>query len=70
MSVEPEESGEEIEPHEIVKKAVQPDPDGAGAPIADALRRPDFRTKTSAPSTSEKRLTADELPDPTDSTQG
>ncbi len=62
------ETGPEV--HEIVKEAVQPDPDGAGKGVADALRPPDFRTPSSAPSTSERRLTKDELPDPEDSTQG
>ena len=31
--------------------------------IADAIRPPDFRTKTSSPSTSERRLRKDELPE-------
>jgi hypothetical protein len=58
------------EPDEAIREAAKPDADGAGEAIADAIRPPDFRTKTSSPSTSERRLRPDELPDPKQSTQG
>jgi hypothetical protein len=55
---------------EDVEEATQPDTEGVGEAIGDALRPPDFRTKTSSPSTSERKLRPDELPDPEKSTQG
>ena len=55
---------------EDVKEAAKPDQEGVGEAVGDALRPPDFRTKTSSPSTSEKRLTHDELPDPDEGSQG
>jgi hypothetical protein len=58
------------EPDKAGKEAAQPDTEGVGEAIGDALRPPDFRTKTSSPSTSERRLRPDELPDPEKSTQG
>ncbi len=61
---------EGTEPHEAVREAAKPDPDGAGDAIAEAVRPPDFRTKTSSPSTSEQRLRPEDLPDPGTSTQG
>ncbi|HEU0194655.1 MAG TPA: hypothetical protein VFQ71_10680 [Gaiellales bacterium] len=64
------EKHEGTEPDEAVKEAARPDPDGVGEAIGDALRPPDFRTKTSSPSTSERRLRPEELPDPEKSTQG
>jgi hypothetical protein len=61
---------EGTEPHEAVKEAARPDPEGVGEAIGDALRPPDFRTRTSSPSTSERKLRPNELPDPGTSTQG
>lgn len=55
---------------DAVREAAKPDPEGVGEAIADALEPPDFRTKTSSPSTSERRLRPDEHPDPEKSTQG
>jgi hypothetical protein len=64
------EEEEGTEPGDAVKEAAQPDPEGVGEAIGDALQPPDFRTRTSSPSTSEKRLRPDEHPDPEESTQG
>ena len=61
---------EGTEPEEAVREAAKPDPEGVGEGIADAIRRPDFRTKTHSPSTTERRLTKDELPDSGESTEG
>ena len=58
------------EPDEAIREAVQPDPDGVGEAIADAIRPPDYRTKTHSPSTSERRLRKDELPRQDEGTQG
>jgi hypothetical protein len=63
------EQQEGVEPDEAVQEAAKPDAEGVGEAIADAIRPPDFRTTTRAPSTSERRLTKDELPDD-DGTQG
>jgi len=62
------EKREGTEPDEAVR-AAQPDQEGVGEAVADAIRPPDYRTKTSSPSTSERRLRKDELPDD-DGTQG
>jgi hypothetical protein len=64
------EQREGTEPDEAVREAAQPDPDGVGDAIAEGIRSPDFRTKTRAPSTSEQRLTKDELPDAAEDTEG
>jgi hypothetical protein len=64
------EKREGVEPDEAVREAAQPDPGGAGDAIAEGIRSPDFRTKTRAPSTSEQRLTKDELPDASEDTEG
>ena len=64
------EKDEGTQPDEAVKEAALPDPEGVGEAIGEALRPPDFRTKTSSPSTSERKLRPDELPDPKTSTQG
>lgn len=61
---------EGTEPDEAIREAAQPDPDGAGEALADAIRPPDFRTKTNSPSTSERRLRKDELPRPDEGSQG
>ncbi len=61
---------EGTEPDEAIREAVKPDPDGAGEALADAIRPPDFRTKTNSPSTSERRLGKDELPGPDEGSQG
>jgi hypothetical protein len=58
------------EPDEAIRQAVKPDLDGGGEAIADAIRPPDFRTNTRSPSTSERRLRKDELPDQGDGSQG
>jgi hypothetical protein len=63
------EKWEGTEPDEAVREAAQPDQEGVGEAVADAIRPPDYRTKTSSPSTSERRLRKDELPDD-DGTQG
>jgi len=63
------EKREGTEPDEAVRGAAQPDQEGVGEAVADAIRPPDYRTKTSSPSTSERRLRKDELPDD-DGTQG
>jgi hypothetical protein len=54
---------EGTEPDEAVREGADPDVEGVGDAIGDAIRPPDFRTKTSSPSTSERRLRKDELPD-------
>jgi len=54
---------EGTEPDEAVREAATPDQEGVGEAVADAIRPPDFRTKTSSPSTSERRLRKDELPE-------
>ena len=41
------ETGPEV--HEIVKEAVQPDPDGAGKGVADALRTPTSARRRARP---------------------
>jgi hypothetical protein len=64
------EKREGTEPDEAVREAAQPDPDGAGEAIAEAIRSPDFRTKTRAPSTSEQRLRKDELTNAAEDTEG
>ena len=64
------EKREGAEPDEAVREAAQPDPDGAGEAIAAAIRPPDYRMKTRAPSTSERRLRKDELPDSGEDTEG
>jgi hypothetical protein len=64
------EKHEGTEPDEAIREAAQPDPDGAGAAIAAAIRPPDYRTKTRNPATSERRLRADELPRHDEGTQG
>jgi hypothetical protein len=64
------EKHEGTEPDEAVREAAKPDPEGAGEAVADAIRSPDFRTKTRAPSTSERRLRKDELPDSGEDTEG
>jgi hypothetical protein len=64
------EKREGVEPDEAVREAAQPDPAGVGDAIAAGIRPPDFRTKTRAPSTSEQRLTKDELPDSREDTEG
>ncbi len=64
------EKQEGTEPDEVVKEAAQPDPQGIGEAIAEGIRSPDFRTKTRAPSTSERRLRKDELPDSREDTEG
>jgi hypothetical protein len=64
------EKREGTEPDEAVREAAQPDPEGAGEAIAAALRPPDHRTRTSSPSTTERRLSKDELPDPAEDTEG
>jgi hypothetical protein len=61
---------EGTEPDEAIREAAQPDPDGAGEAIAEAIRPPDYRTKTRSPSTSERRLRKDELPRQDEGTQG
>ena len=61
---------EGTEPDEAIREALKPDPDGVGEAIADAIRPPDFRTKTHSPSTSERRLRKDELPRQDEGTQG
>jgi hypothetical protein len=63
------EKREGTEPDEAVRDAAQPDHEGVGEAVADAIRPPDYRTKTHSPSTSERRLRKDELPDD-DGTQG
>ena len=64
------EKREGTEPDEAVREAAKPDQDGAGEAVADAIRPPDYRTKTRSPSTSERRLRKDELPEHDKSTQG
>ena len=64
------EQREGTEPDEAIREAAKPDPDGAGEAVADAIRPPDHRTKTRSPSTSERRLRADELPEQGESAQG
>lgn len=64
------EKHEGTEPDEAIGEAAQPDPDGAGEAVADAIQPPDYRTRTHSPSTSERRLRTDELPDPAEDTQG
>jgi hypothetical protein len=64
------EKREGTEPDEVIKEAAQPDPHGVGEAIAEGIRSPDFRTKTRAPSTSERRLRKDELPDASEDTEG
>lgn len=64
------EKREGVEPDEAVREAAKPDPGGAGEAIAEAIRSPDYRTKTRAPSTSEQRLRKDELPDASEDTEG
>ncbi len=54
---------EGTEPDEAIREAAKPDLEGGGEAIAEAIRPPDFRTKTRSPSTSERRLRRDELPD-------
>jgi hypothetical protein len=61
---------EGTEPDEAVREAAKPDPHGVGEAIADAIRPPGYRTKTRSPSTSERRLRKDELPEPDEGTQG
>ena len=63
------EKREGVEPDEAVREAAQPDQEGVGEAVADAIRPPDYRTKTTSPSTSERRLRKDELPDD-DGSQG
>jgi hypothetical protein len=53
-----------------LKDVPRPDPDEAGEALADAIREPDFRTKTMSPSTSERRLQSDELLGPAEGSQG
>ena len=64
------EKREGTEPDEAIREAAKPDPEGAGEAIADAIRSPDYRTKTRAPSTSEQRLRKNELPDSGEDTEG
>jgi hypothetical protein len=64
------EKREGVEPDEAVREAAKPDPGGVGDAIAEGIRSPDYRTKTRAPSTSEQRLTKDELPDAGGDTEG
>ncbi len=61
---------EGTEPDEAIREAAQPDPDGAGEAIAEAIRPPDYRTKTRSASASERRLRKDELPRQDEGTQG
>jgi len=71
MTSTPERDEEQgTEPHEAVEEASKPDPEGVGEAIGDAMRPPDFRTKTSSPSTSDERLRREDLPDAETSTQG
>ena len=56
------EKREGTEPDEVVREAAGQDQEGVGEAVADAIRSPDFRTKTKSPSTSERRLRKDELP--------
>lgn len=64
------EQREGTEPDEAIREAAKPDPSGTGEAVADAIRPPDYRTKTHAPSTSERRLRKDELPEQDEGTQG
>jgi hypothetical protein len=64
------EKREGTEPDEAIREAAQPDPEEAGKAIADAIKPPDYRTRTHSPSTTERRLRKDELPDPAEDTQG
>jgi hypothetical protein len=64
------EKREGTEPDEAIREAAKPDPEGVGEAIADAIHPPDFRAKTHSPSTSERRLRKDELPDQDEGTQG
>jgi hypothetical protein len=64
------EKREGTQPDEAVREAAKPDPEGAGEAIAAALRPPDYRTRTNSPSTTERRLSKDELPDPAEDTEG
>jgi hypothetical protein len=64
------EKREGTEPDEAVREAAKPDPGGVGDAIAEGVRSPDYRTKTRAPSTSERRLRKDELPDSAEDTEG
>jgi hypothetical protein len=64
------EQREGTEPDEAIREAAKPDPEGVGDAIADAIRPPDHRANTRSPSTSERRLRKDELPDADESTQG
>jgi hypothetical protein len=64
------EQEEGVEPEEAVREAAKPDPHGVGEAIAEGIRSPDYRTKTRAPSTSERRLRKDELPDASEDTEG
>jgi hypothetical protein len=56
-------------PDDAIKDVPRPDPDEAGEALADAIREPDFRTKTMSPSTSERRLQSDELLGPDEGSQ-
>jgi hypothetical protein len=58
------------EPDEALREATEPDADRLGDALAEAIKSPDYRTKTGSPSTSERRLSDDELPGPEDGTQG
>jgi hypothetical protein len=64
------EKREGTKPDEAIREAAKPDPEGVGEAIGDAIRQPDFRTKTHSPSTSERRLRKDELPEQDEGTQG
>jgi hypothetical protein len=55
---------------DAITEAAQPDPSGAAEAVGDAVRPPTFRTKTRAPSTSERHLRPEDLPPAGDSTQG
>ena len=61
---------EGTEPDEAVREAAKPDTEKVGEAIADAIKPPGYRTGTRSPSTSERRLRADELPESDESTQG
>jgi hypothetical protein len=64
------EKREGTEPDEAIREAANPDVEGVGDAVADAIRPPDHRTPTRSPSTSERRLRKDELPESDKSTQG
>ena len=64
------EEREGTQPDEAIREAAQPDAEGVGEAVADAIRPPDHRTRQRSPSTSERRLRKDELPESDESTQG